>query len=183
MKKNKRKEKMTILKVFEVPSPVLEQKALPVDVVTPEIKQVLADMLETMYATHGVGLAGNQVGLLQRLVVMDCAGADEQPNPIKMVNPEIIEKSEELVLHNEGCLSIPREYADVERHEWVIVQYLDENGKQQTLKATGLLSICVQHETDHLDGILFIDHLSPLKRKRVLKHLEKRRRKAAEAEL
>lgn len=170
---------MTKLKVYEIPSPVLQEKALPVEQITPEIQKILADMLETMYATHGVGLAGNQVGLLQRLVVMDCASSEEEPNPIKMVNPVIIERSKEMVFHNEGCLSIPREYADVERHEWVTVRYLDENGKEQTLTADGLLGICIQHETDHLDGILFIDHLSPLKRQRLVKHLEKRRRKQA----
>lgn len=171
---------MTKLKVFEIPEPVLRQKAEKVEGVTPEIQQILSDMLETMYTTHGVGLAANQVGLLKRLVVMDCAGADEKPNPIKMVNPEIIQTSVECVLHNEGCLSVPREYADVERHEWVVVRYLDENGVLQELKATDLLSICVQHELEHLDGILFIDHLSPLKRNRLLKHLEKRRRREAD---
>ncbi len=171
---------MTRLKVFEIPDPVLRQKAEKVETMTPEIQQLLADMLETMYATHGVGLAGNQVGELKRIVVMDCAGEDEKPDPIKMVNPEIIEKSEEKVLHNEGCLSIPREYADVERHEWVVVRYTDENGQIKERKATDLLAICVQHELEHLDGILFIDHLSPLKKKRLVKHLEKRRRREAE---
>ncbi len=168
---------MTKLRVFEIPEPVLREKAVKVDTVTPEIQQILSDMLETMYETHGVGLAANQVGLLKRLVVMDCSGADEKPNPIKMVNPEIVQKSPDMVLHNEGCLSVPREYADVERHEWVVVRYLDENGILQELKATDLLSICVQHELEHLDGILFIDHLSSLKRNRLLKHLEKRRRR------
>ncbi len=174
---------MTKLKVFEIPEPVLREKAEKVEAVTPEIKQILADMLETMYATHGVGLAGNQVGLTKRLVVMDCAGQDEEPDPIKMVNPEIIQKSPDMVLHNEGCLSIPREYADVERHEWVVARYTDENGQVKERKAEGLLSICVQHELEHLEGILFIDHLSPLKRQRLVKHLEKRRRRTtAEAE-
>lgn len=168
---------MTKLRVFEIPEPVLREKAVKVDTVTPEIQQILSDMLETMYETHGVGLAANQVGLLKRLVVMDCSGADEKPNPIKMVNPEIVQKSSDMVLHNEGCLSVPREYANVERHEWVVVRYLDENGILQELKATDLLSICVQHELEHLDGILFIDHLSSLKRNRLLKHLEKRRRR------
>ena len=171
---------MTQLKVFEIPDPVLRKKAEKVETVTPEIQQLLTDMLETMYSTHGVGLAGNQVGVLKRVVVMDCADEQEKPNPIKMVNPEIIAKSDEIVLHNEGCLSVPREYADVERHSWVIVRYTDENGQIQECKATGLLSICVQHELEHLDGILFIDHLSSLKRQRLVKHLEKRRRREAE---
>lgn len=173
---------MTQMKVFEIPDPVLRQKAEKVDVVTPEIKKILADMLETMYATHGVGLAGNQVGLLKRLVVMDCSEKDAPPAPIKLVNPEIIEKSEEIACNNEGCLSVPREYADVERHTWVKVRYLDENGIEQVLRAEGLLAICVQHETDHLDGTLFIDYLSPLKRSRLLKHLEKRRKRQQQEE-
>lgn len=168
---------MSKLKVFEVPHPVLRQTADPVKVVTPEIKQLLSDMLETMYATHGVGLAGNQVGVLKRVVVVDCG--DEKPEPIKLVNPEIIEKSPEIICHNEGCLSVPREYADVERHAQVTVRYLDENGCEKTRTADGLLAIAFQHEIDHLDGKLFIDYLSPLKRKLLLKHLEKRRKKAA----
>lgn len=170
---------MTKLTVLEIPHPVLTQKALPVEAITDEIKQLLSDMLETMYASNGVGLAGNQVGALKRVVVIDCADPEEKPEPLKMVNPKIIERSENIICHNEGCLSIPREYADVDRHEWVVVRYIDENGKEQTRKAEGLLSIAVQHELDHLDGILFIDHVSPLKRKMLLKHLEKRRKKQA----
>ncbi len=168
---------MTKLTVLEVPHPLLSQPAQKVAKITPEIQQTLSDMLETMYATNGVGLAANQVGILQSMVVIDCANKDETPQPYKMVNPEIIEKSPDFVVHNEGCLSVPREYADVIRHEWVIVRYLDENGITQELKATDLLSIAVQHELDHLKGTLFIDYLSPLKRKMLLKHLDKRRRR------
>lgn len=175
---------MTKLKVIEIPDPILYQKAEEVKEITPEIKTLLSDMLETMYETHGVGLAGNQVGVLKRVVVIDCAMKDEDPDPIKMVNPKITFKSEEMVCHNEGCLSIPREYADVIRHEIVTVEYLDENGIKQERTANGLLAIAIQHELDHLEGILFIDHLSQLKRKMLLKHLEKRRkRQAAEAQL
>lgn len=170
---------MTKLTVLEIPHPILYEKAETVKEVTPEIQTLLSDMLETMYKTNGVGLAGNQVGVLKRVVVIDCAPKDSEPDPIKMVNPKIIARSDELVLHNEGCLSIPREYADVERHAEVTVEYLDENGVLKQRKADGLLAIAVQHELDHLDGILFIDHLSPLKRKMLVKHLEKRRRKQA----
>lgn len=170
---------MTKLTVLEIPHPVLYEKAEPVEKVTPEIQTLLSDMLETMYKTNGVGLAGNQVGVLKRVVVVDCAPKGETPDPIKMVNPKIIERSDELVMHNEGCLSIPREYADVERHARVTVEYLDENGVLKQRSADGLLAIAFQHELDHLDGILFIDHLSPLKRKMLVKHLEKRRRKQA----
>lgn len=176
---------MSRLKVLEVPHPILREKAQPVSTVTPEIKKILADMLETMYATNGVGLAGNQVGLLQRLVVIDCG--HDNPDPIKMVNPEIISRSDTRVCQSEGCLSVPREYAEVERCEFVTVRYTDENGIERVRETSGLLAIAVQHELDHLEGKLFIDYLSPLKRQRLLKHLEKRRKKetrlAQEAEV
>lgn len=171
---------MSKMKIFEIPEPVLRQKAEKVDAVDASVRQILSDMLETMYAGNGVGLAANQVGLLKRLVVIDCASDDEEPAPIKMVNPEIIAHSEHKILHNEGCLSLPREYADVERWEMVVVRYWDENGIEQTREADGLLAIAMQHEIDHLDGVLFIDHLSKLKRDRLLKHLEKRRKRESE---
>lgn len=170
---------MSKLQVVEVPDPILRETAAEVEVVTPEIQQLLEDMLETMYASNGVGLAGNQVGKLLRVIVVDCAGENEKPDPIKLVNPEIIEHSENKILHSEGCLSVPREYADVERYEKVKVRYLDENGKERIREADGLLAIAFQHEIDHLDGHLFIDYLSQFKRHRLLHHLEKRRRKAA----
>lgn len=170
---------MSILPVLEIPNPILTQQAQPVAAVTPDIQKLLSDMLETMYFTNGVGLAGNQVGILKRVVVIDCAGEGEAPDPLKMVNPEIIWKSEETLCRSEGCLSIPREYADVERHARVTVRYLDENGRLCERTADGLLGVAIQHELDHLEGVLFIDHLSALKRQRLLKHLEKRRRKQA----
>lgn len=170
---------MSILPVLEIPNPILTQQAQPVAAVTPDIQKLLSDMLETMYFTNGVGLAGNQVGILKRVVVIDCAGEGEAPDPLKMVNPEIIWKSEETLCRSEGCLSIPREYADVERHARVTVRYTDENGRLCERTADGLLGVAIQHELDHLEGVLFIDHLSALKRQRLLKHLEKRRRKQA----
>jgi len=171
---------MSKMKIYEIPEPVLRQKADVVAVVDASIRQTLSDMLETMYAGNGVGLAANQVGLLKRLVVIDCAGDDEQPDPIKMVNPKIVAHSDNKILHNEGCLSLPREYADVERWETVTVQYTDENGQEKIREAAGLLAIAMQHEIDHLDGILFIDYLSKLKRDRLLTHLEKRRKRESE---
>lgn len=168
---------MAKLDILEVPHPILRETAVLVPAVTPDIQRLLADMLETMYAANGVGLAGNQVGKLLRVVVVDCGG--EKPDPIKMINPEIVDHSDTMVLHSEGCLSVPREYADVERFETVTVRYWDENGHEQTRTTDGLLSIAFQHEIDHLDGHLFIDRLSQLKRSRLLKHLEKRRKKAA----
>ena len=167
---------MSKMQIYEIPAPVLRQKAEKVTAVDDTIQQTLADMLETMYAGHGVGLAANQVGLLKRLVVIDCAPDGEDPQPFKLVNPVIIQHSDNKILHNEGCLSVPKEYADVERWENVTVQYLDEEGKEKTLEADGLLAIALQHELDHLDGILFIDYLSKLKRDRLLVHLEKRRK-------
>ena len=173
---------MTKLTIYEIPEPVLRQKAEPVADVNPAITKILADMLETMYAGNGVGLAGNQVGLLQRLVVVDCASQDEEPNPIKLVNPRIIAHSENKICHNEGCLSIPKEYADVDRYETVVVAYQDEHGENKQISAHGLLAIALQHEIDHLDGILFIDYLSKLKRDKLLRHLEKKRRQRMEEE-
>ena len=171
---------MTKMKIFEIPEPVLRQKAEKVDAVDATIRQTLSDMLETMYAGNGVGLAANQVGLLKRLVVVDCASADEEPHPIKMVNPEIVAHSDNKILHNEGCLSLPKEYADVERWETVTVRFWDEKGIERTLETDGLLAIAMQHEIDHLDGILFIDYLSKLKRDMLVKHLEKRRKRESE---
>ena len=170
---------MSLMKVFEIPEPILRQKAEKIEKVDGEIARILDDMLETMYATNGVGLAGNQVGLAKRLVVIDCAGEDQEPDVLQMVNPEIIDHSDETLCKSEGCLSVPREYADVERWAQVTVQYTDKKGKIQKRTADGLLAKAIQHELDHLEGILFIDYLSPLKRNKLLKHLEKRRKKEA----
>ena len=173
---------MTQMKVLEIPHPILREKAKEVQEVDSRIASVLDDMLETMYASNGVGLAANQVGLLERLVVIDCAREEEEPAPLQMVNPKIIAHSEERLCRNEGCLSVPREYADVDRFAVVTVEYLDKKGEKQTRTADGLLGVAIQHELDHLDGILFIDYLSPLKRKRLLHHLEKRRKKEVKEE-
>ena len=170
---------MAKMKVLEIPHPVLREKAKPVEKVDDRIAKLLDDMLETMYASNGVGLAANQVGLLERIVVIDCAKQGEEPDPLQMVNPKIVAHSEEILCRNEGCLSIPKEYADVDRFAVVTVEYLDKKGEPKTRTADGLLGMAIQHELDHLDGILFIDYLSPLKRKRLLHHLEKRRKKEA----
>ena len=170
---------MAKMKVLEVPHPILRQKAKEVQKVDARIVGLLDDMLETMYASNGVGLAANQVGLLERIVVIDCAREGEEPDPLQMVNPKIISHSEEILCRNEGCLSVPREYADVDRFAVVTVEYLDKKGEKKTRTADGLLGMAIQHELDHLDGIVFIDYLSKLKRDKLLKHLEKRRRKEA----
>lgn len=164
---------MALLKILEIPNPLLKKKSVPVKAVTPEIKQLLKDMLETMYDAPGVGLAAPQIGILQRIVVIDVAGKDEPPHPYCMVNPKITDASEQRVLHEEGCLSVPEQYAEVERNQAVTVEYEDENGEKQILFADGLLAICVQHELDHLDGKLFIDRLSKVKRDIIKRKVDK----------
>lgn len=166
---------MSNYEIITIPDPVLKQVAQPVENITTEIKKQFDRMLQTMYDAPGIGLAANQVGLLNRVIVMDLADREEgeEPKPYFMANPEIIWESEQRSVMQEGCLSIPKQYADVERPAEVRVRYVDYNGKQDELSASGLLSHCVQHEIDHLNGVLFIDHLSSLKRNMVLKKLDK----------
>jgi len=161
---------MAILTVLRLPDPRLRTVAKPVAEVTPEIQKIIDDMLETMYDESGVGLAATQVNIHQRIVVMDCS--EEHDTPIIMINPEII-KRDGSMQNEEGCLSVPGIYASVERAETVTVKALDRDGKEFELDATELLAICIQHELDHLMGKVFVDHLSPLKRKRIMTKLEK----------
>ena len=167
---------MTKLKLYEYPHPVLKKKAEPVAKVDDELRKFLDDMLETMYESNGCGLAAPQVGVSQRIVVIDIAHEDEEPTPMYLVNPEIIWKSDETKVCEEGCLSVPGQRAEVERPAAVKIKYLDYNGKEQILEADDFLAVAAQHELDHLDGILYIDHLSRLKRQMVVKKLEKSRR-------
>ena len=167
---------MALLKILEVPNPLLKKKCAPVTEVTDEVRRLMNDMLEAMYDAPGVGLAAPQVGILQRIVVIDVTRDNEPKHPYKMVNPVITEHSETTLMHEEGCLSVPEQYAPVERYETVTVEYADENGKKQTLSADGLLAICIQHELEHLDGKLFIDHLSKVKRDMIVRRVEKERR-------
>ncbi len=167
---------MTKLKVYEYPHPVLKQKADKVSEVDDEMRALLDDMLETMYAENGCGLAAPQVGVSKRAVVIDIAREDEEPAPLYMVNPEIVWHSEETEVCEEGCLSLPAMRAEVERPAAVRIRYLDYNGKACELLAEDFLAVAAQHELDHLDGILYIDHLSRLKRQMVVKKLEKSRR-------
>ena len=168
---------MAKLKVYEYPHPVLKQKAEKVAKVDDEIRSFLDDMLETMYDAAGVGLAAPQVGVSKRIVVIDVAHPDEgeERNPIYLVNPEIIWHSDEESCQYEGCLSVPDQSAEVNRYKQVRVQYLDYNGKECEIMAEGLLAIALQHEIDHLDGILYIDRISRLKRQMLLKKLQKMR--------
>lgn len=164
--------------IIKVPDPVLKQTATAVDRVDDSIKKQMDKMLSTMYDAPGIGLAANQVNLLNRVLVMDLSRKDEneEASPICMANPEIIWESEEMSTMEEGCLSIPQQYAEVERPAIVRVKYLDYDGKEAELEATGLLSHCVQHEIDHLNGVLFIDYLSSLKRNMIVRKVEKMKR-------
>jgi peptide deformylase len=155
---------MAIKPIQFVPDPVLRKSALPVENITDKTLQLLDDMAETMYDAPGIGLAGPQVGELKRLIVMDCSRDDEKSELWQMINPEVIELSEDNSTLEEGCLSIPGHTADVSRPDWIKLRFTDIKGKEQQIKAEGLLAACIQHEIDHLNGILFIDHISKLKR-------------------
>lgn len=174
---------MAKLPIILVPDPVLKAKCAPVDQIDDEVRRLMDDMLETMYEAPGIGLAAPQVGVTRRIIVIDCAGKDEPPAPIKLVNPEIIWASDELATHEEGCLSIPEHYAEVTRPAEVKVRYRDESGKRMEVQAGGLLGVCLQHEIDHLDGVLFVDHISSLKRNMILRKLAKARKQREREEV
>ncbi len=166
---------MVKLKVYEYPHPILKKKAQKVDKVDDELRAFMDDMLETMYAYNGCGLAAPQVGISKRVVVIDIAREDEEPNPLYMANPEIVWKSEETEVCEEGCLSLPEMRAEVERPASVKIRYLDYDGNECELLAEDFLAVAAQHELDHLDGVLYIDHISRLKRQMLVKKLEKSR--------
>ena len=166
-----------LIPIITVPDPILRQAAIPVAEITDGTRQLLDDMAATMYDAPGIGLAAPQVNISQRVIVIDC-GKDDEPELIKMVNPEILSISDTRSILEEGCLSIPDQTADVERPAEVEVKYLDENGVGQSLIATGLLATCVQHEIDHLNGVLFIDHISRLKRDMIMRRIMKEMRQS-----
>lgn len=165
---------MAILPVLRFPDEKLRTKAQPVTDVNDEIRKIISDMFETMYAENGVGLAATQVDIHQRIVVIDVS--ENKEHPYVLINPEIIRKSDDTLINEEGCLSVPGCYAKVDRSIDVTVKALDEHGKEFTLDGDELLAICIQHELDHLNGVLFVDYLSPLKRQRIKKKLEKEAR-------
>lgn len=176
---------MAILPVLRFPDPKLRNVAKPVATVDESIKKLVSDMFDTMYAENGVGLAATQVNVHQRVVVADCAGEDEPSQPMTFINPEIISASEAHEMCQEGCLSVPEIYADVERAKFVTVKALDKNGQPFTYDCEGLLAVCIQHEIDHLNGKLFVDYLSAAKRNLIrdkMKKYEKRLVKAAKRE-
>ena len=168
---------MAFIPIITIPDPVLRKVAAPVTEVTDGVRQLLTDMAETMYDAPGIGLAAPQINVSERLIVMDC-GKDETPELFKMINPEIISRSDEFAVLEEGCLSIPDQTADVERPAIVEVKYTDIAGWEQRLTCEGLLAACVQHEVDHLDGVLFIDHISRLKRDMIVRRFMKEMRQS-----
>lgn len=169
---------MSILPIITAPDPRLKLKAKPVKAVDEEIRRLMDDMLETMYLAPGIGLAAPQVGVLRRVLVLDVAGEGEKPAPLKMANPQILWKSEDLATYSEGCLSLPEHYADVTRPAEIKVRYLDHENEVRELHAKGLLATAIQHEMDHLEGTLFVDHISSLKRSIILRKLAKAKRQA-----
>ncbi|HLT31601.1 MAG TPA: peptide deformylase [Myxococcaceae bacterium] len=160
------------------PHPILKQQAQPVQAVDAGVRTLIRDMFETMYDARGVGLAAPQVGVLQRVIVLDTRARQPESKPLAMINPEIVERTGDTT-YTEGCLSIPGEAEDVRRAETVVVQYLDEEGQPQRLHCEGLLAIAVQHEIDHLDGTVFVDHLSSLKRQFIRKRMLRRKEETA----
>ncbi|MCZ4281590.1 peptide deformylase [Kiloniella laminariae] len=164
---------MTIREIVIAPDPVLKKVCDPVDAVDDGIRTLMDDMLETMYKAPGIGLAACQIGVTKRVIVVDVSDDKEEKRPYCMANPEIIWESEEYSAYQEGCLSLPEQYAEVERPAAVRISYLDREGKRQELEATDLLATCIQHEIDHLNGVLFIDHISKLKRGMIMKKLKK----------
>ncbi len=167
---------MSIKKIITIPDPILRKISEPVKSIDKEIKKLAKDMLETMYNAPGIGLAAVQVGILKRVIVIDLSKKDEKNNPLFIINPELTFKSDELVSYEEGCLSIPNQFAEVKRPNKCSVNYLDIEGNKKEIQAEGLLATCIQHEIDHLNGILFIDHLSKLKKDLIIKKVKKQKK-------
>ena len=165
-----------IRKILIEPEPILRKKCDPVEKVDDELRKLMNDMIETMYKAPGIGLAAIQIGILKRIVVIDIAKGEEKKNPLFLVNPEIMHRSKKTSVYEEGCLSLPEQFAEIERPAECTLKYLDYNGKEKQLKADGLLATCIQHEVDHLNGILFIDYLSKLKKDMIIKKLVKKKK-------
>jgi len=164
---------MTIKPLIILPDPILRQVSKPIEKLDDELLKLADDMLETMYDAPGIGLAAIQIGVPRRMLVIDVAREGEEKNPQVFINPEIVKSSDERSVYEEGCLSIPEYYAEVERPALVTVRHIGRDGKEHTVEADGLLATCLQHEIDHLNGVLFIDHISRLKREMVIKKFTK----------
>ncbi len=172
---------MAILPIITAPDRRLKVKSKPVDVVDDAVRKLLDDMLETMYLAPGIGLSAVQVGVAKCLITVDVSRDEEDDAPLFLINPEIVEYSDRIETYNEGCLSLPDQFADLPRPEAITLDYLDYDGAPQQLRDDGLLSRCIQHEMDHLKGRLFVDHLSAVKRGMILRKLEKIRRQKVTA--
>jgi len=172
---------MAKLTIITAPDPRLKIRAQPVRVVDAKVRRLMDDMLETMRAALGIGLAAPQIGVSSRVIVLDVAREGEEPEPMRLANPEILWQSEELATNSEGCLSLPEHYADVTRPAEIRLRYLDYQNEIREIEASGLLAMCLQHEIDHLDGVLFVDHISSLKRGMILRKLAKAKRSRVSA--
>jgi len=167
---------MALREILTEPNEILREKSSKVEKVDKDIQKLMDDMLETMYAAPGIGLAAIQVGVPKRVIVLDISPKDSEKNPMYFVNPEIIEKSKNNSTYEEGCLSVPGQFAEIDRPEKCHVKYLDYNGNVKEIKAEGMLATCIQHEMDHLEGVLFIDYLSKLKKSVIMKKLSKQKK-------
>ena len=163
-------------KIITEPDTILRKKSLNLEKVDNELRELMDDMLETMYAAPGIGLAGVQIGILKRLIVIDVSREKEKKNPLFLVNPKIISKSNNTSVYEEGCLSLPGYFAEIERPAECQIEYIDYYGKKKKMRVNGLLATCIQHEVDHLNGVLFIDYLSKLKRDMIIKKLVKNKK-------
>ena len=168
---------MTVKNILKEPDKILRQVSLSVEKVGKEEQSLMDDMLETMYEAKGIGLAAIQIGVPKRIIVMDISNKDNEKKPMYFVNPLIKNKNSNFSTYEEGCLSVPNQFAEVDRPSSCEVEYLDYNGNKKILKASGLLATCIQHEMDHLEGILFIDYLSKLKKSMIIKKLSKQKNK------
>tara|TARA_Y100000741_G_scaffold364106_1_gene354106 strand:+ start:567 stop:1091 length:525 start_codon:yes stop_codon:yes gene_type:complete len=168
---------MTVKTIITEPNKILRQISKPVDQITKEEQNLMDDMLETMYAANGIGLAAIQIGIPKRIIVLDIGRDKNKKEPMYFVNPVIMEKNLTKSIYEEGCLSVPDQFAEIERPSKCEVEYLDYYGKKKNLKAEGILATCIQHELDHLEGILFIDYLSKLKKSIIIKKLSKKNKK------
>ena len=167
---------MTVRKILTEPNSILRQKSQPVDKVDDLTRKLMDDMLETMYLAPGIGLAAIQIGVPKRIIVLDISKDPEKKEPMYFVNPVIVSTSKNNITYEEGCLSVPGQFAEIDRADRCYFKYLDYNGNHKELKSEGLLATCIQHETDHLEGILFIDYLSNLKKSMIIKKLSKQKK-------
>ncbi len=167
---------MALRQILTEPNSILREKSLQVEKVDDDLRKLMDDMLETMYAAPGIGLAAIQIGVPKRVIVLDIDQKEGKKNPLFFVNPEIVNKSQTNSIYEEGCLSVPGQFAEIERPEKCHIKYLDYHGEEKEMEAKGMLATCIQHEMDHLEGILFIDYLSNLKKSMIIKKLSKQKK-------